>query len=39
MKNTWRAIVNFCIAFGTARAASILARQGRHKEAQRLFEN
>jgi hypothetical protein len=38
MKNIWQAIVNFCIAFGTARAASILARQGNHEEAKRLFE-
>jgi hypothetical protein len=38
MKNIWQAIVNFCIAFGTARAASILARQGRYEEAQRLSQ-
>lgn len=39
MKSIFNAFMSFCEAFGTARAATHLARLGHHKEATALYKN
>jgi len=39
MKSFFKSFFEFCKAFGTARAAACLARQGRVSEAKAMYGN